>query len=131
MKSDIFNRSSGLFVSTFALMFTGIVECIGIIESVTSEGTNKTFKVSSPISHELKVDQSVSHNGVCLTVIEVFQNHHRVTAIDETLQKTNLKNWTMGTLINLERCLKIGDRLDGHWVQGHVDCRGKIGRAHV
>jgi len=109
-------------------MFTGIIECIAKIESVTTEGTNKTFKVSSPISHELKIDQSVSHDGVCLTVTEVNSDHHFVTAIDETLQKTNLNNWKPGTEANLERCLKIGDRLDGHWVQGHVDCRGTVSR---
>ena len=105
-------------------MFTGIIECLGKIEDISIEGTNKTFKISSPISHELKIDQSVAHDGVCLTVTEANPNSHWVTAIDETLQKTMLNTWQIGSVINLERCLKIGDRLDGHWVQGHVDTTG-------
>jgi len=105
-------------------MFTGIIECLGKIEDISMEGTNKTFKISSPISHELKIDQSVAHDGVCLTVTEANPNYHWVTAIDETLQKTMLNTWQIGSVINLERCLKIGDRLDGHWVQGHVDTTG-------
>jgi riboflavin synthase len=102
-------------------MFTGIIECTGIVKEVISNGSNKTFRVESSISPMLKADQSVSHSGVCLTVEEVHDNTHRITAIDETLQKTNLRNWKEGTLVNLERCLQLNDRLDGHLVQGHVD----------
>ena len=102
-------------------MFTGIVETQGIVKKVIEKGTNKTFWIRSPISSKLKVDQSVAHDGVCLTVEEVKNNRHRVTAIAETLTKTNLRDWHDGTEVNLERCLKINDRLDGHFVQGHVD----------
>jgi riboflavin synthase len=103
-------------------MFTGIIEAIGQAMSVETHGSNATFWIESPISGELKVDQSISHNGVCLTVEEVKNGAHRVTAISETLDKTNLGHWTTGTLINLERCLAMHARLDGHIVQGHVDC---------
>jgi riboflavin synthase len=102
-------------------MFTGIIETTGIIKQVISRGSNKIFWVTSSISSQLKPDQSVSHSGVCLTVEEIRKNTHRVTAIDETLQKTNLGNWKEGTLVNLERSLQINDRFDGHLVQGHVD----------
>jgi riboflavin synthase len=102
-------------------MFTGIIETTGIIKQVSLNGSNRIFWVESSISSKLKADQSVSHSGVCLTVVEVSENTHRVTAIDETLQKTNLGNWKEGTLVNLERCLQLNDRLDGHLVQGHVD----------
>ena len=102
-------------------MFTGIIESLGKIDSIETHGTNKTFWVSSPISGELKVDQSISHNGVCLTVEELKEGLHRVTAIQETLEKTNLSHWQPGDLVNLERCLLMNGRLDGHIVQGHVD----------
>jgi riboflavin synthase len=102
-------------------MFTGIVEKQGIIKKVTENGTNKTFWIKSPISPNLNIDQSVAHDGVCLTVEEIKSNRHRVTAISETINKTTLGNWQEGSVINLERCLKINDRLDGHFVQGHVD----------
>jgi riboflavin synthase len=102
-------------------MFTGIIESQGIIKKITDEGTNKSFWVKSSMSSKLKVDQSVSHDGVCLTVEQVKGNRHRVTAIAETLSKTNLVDWREGSVINLERCLKVNDRLDGHFVQGHVD----------
>ncbi len=105
-------------------MFTGIVEEIGIVEKITSKGTNKTFVVSSPISEELKVDQSLAHNGVCLTVESVLTGTHTITAINETLEKSNLDLWKEGDFVNLERCMKVGDRLDGHIVQGHVDDTG-------
>ena len=105
-------------------MFTGIVESTGIIKAVISNGSNRTFWVESSISMQFKTDQSVSHSGVCLTVEEVKGNSHRATAINETLQKTNLTDWKEGTLINLEQCLLINDRLDGHIVQGHVDTTG-------
>lgn len=102
-------------------MFTGIVETQGIIKKISEKGTNKTFWIKSSISSKLKVDQSVSHDGVCLTVEEIKGNRHRVTAIAETLTKTNLGDWIEGSVINLERCLKMNDRLDGHFVQGHID----------
>jgi riboflavin synthase len=103
-------------------MFTGIIEALGIVNSIEKEGTNKTFWISSGISSNLKVDQSLSHNGVCLTVEEVTADTHRVTAVEETLNKSDLGSWKQGDVINLERCLAINGRLDGHIVQGHVDC---------
>lgn len=105
-------------------MFTGIIETTGKITSVQQEGENKSFWITSPISSELKVDQSVSHNGVCLTVEEVIDNQHRVTAVRETLSRTELNSWETGGLVNLERCLAFNGRLDGHLVQGHVDATG-------
>lgn len=102
-------------------MFTGIIEEKGIIKEINSSGTNKSFWVSSPISKNFTVDQSIAHNGVCLTVEEVNNNEHRITAIEETLKKTNLNSWEKNTVINLERCLQMNGRLDGHIVQGHVD----------
>jgi riboflavin synthase len=102
-------------------MFTGIIETLGTIEDVKSTGTNKTFWISSSLSPEFKVDQSISHNGVCLTVEEVQGNRHRVTAIAETLQKSDLDHWKTGHLVNIERCMLMNGRLDGHIVQGHVD----------
>jgi riboflavin synthase len=104
-------------------MFTGIIENTGTISDISTKGTNKTFWIQSSLSAELKVDQSVSHNGVCLTVEAIQQNTYQVTAILETLQKTNLNSWALGTEINLERCMLMNGRLDGHIVQGHVDCR--------
>lgn len=103
-------------------MFTGIIENTGIIIDISTHGTNKTFWIESTLSPELKVDQSVSHNGVCLTVEGIKENTYQVTAILETLQKTNLNHWILGTEINLERCMLMNGRLDGHIVQGHVDC---------
>ena len=102
-------------------MFTGIIETIGEVSKITTDGSNFNFTIKSPISKLLKIDQSVSHNGVCLTVVELHENAHVVTAIQETLNKTNLKELNVGSKVNLERCTKIGDRLDGHIVQGHVD----------
>jgi len=102
-------------------MFTGIVETQGIIKKVIEKGTNKTFWIKSLISSKLKADQSVAHDGACLTIEEVKGGQHRVTAIAETLIKTTLNDWQKGATINLERCLKIKNRLDGHFVQGHID----------
>lgn len=102
-------------------MFTGIIEETGTVKSVSLNGTNTTFWISSAISASLKVDQSVAHSGVCLTVEEVKGDLHRVTAIKETLNKTNLRHWKEGTIVNLERCMQLNGRLDGHIVQGHVD----------
>ena len=102
-------------------MFTGIIERVGKIKTLTKEGSNLHIEIASDLSSELKIDQSVAHNGVCLTVVEVKNDSYIVTAIDETLQKTNLGDLTKGNFINLERAMKLGDRLDGHIVQGHVD----------
>lgn len=103
-------------------MFTGIIEQTGIIRSVTRTGTNSSFWVESPLAAELKIDQSLSHSGICLTVEATRDGMHRVTAIEETLAKTNAGSWNTGTIINLERCMQLNGRLDGHIVQGHVDC---------
>lgn len=102
-------------------MFTGIVEATGLVTGVEIQGSNHLFWIESALSDQLKVDQSVSHSGVCLTVEAVEGNRHRVTAINETLQKTNIGQWQAGALVNIERCLPINGRLDGHMVQGHVD----------
>ena len=102
-------------------MFTGIIEQTGIIHTINRNGTNLVCWVRSSISAALKVDQSLSHNGVCLTVEEINGDMHRVTAIEETLQKTNLGQWKPGSIVNLERCMPMNGRLDGHIVQGHVD----------
>ncbi|MBN8671740.1 MAG: riboflavin synthase [Chitinophagales bacterium] len=102
-------------------MFTGIIEAIGTIASITPSGTNIDIWVDSPITHELKIDQSVAHNGVCLTVVAIEGSRYKVTAVQETLLKTNLNSWKAGDIVNLERAMKVGDRLDGHFVQGHVD----------
>ena len=106
-------------------MFSGIVEAIGVIEQITEEKNNREFKISSQIGDELQVDQSVSHNGVCLTVTKVLDNTHFVTAIKETLSNSNLSKAVEGDSINLERSLKLGERIDGHLVQGHVDQIGE------
>lgn len=102
-------------------MFTGIIETTGTVEYAETMGSNMRFSINSPISSQLKIDQSVSHDGVCLTVENVNGDTHTVTAIKETLQKTNLKCWLPGSKINLERCLPFNGRIDGHIVQGHVD----------
>lgn len=109
-KSEIYN------------MFTGIIEKTGTITEVITIGTNSSFWVHSPLAGELKVDQSLSHNGICLTIEEIKNDLHRVTAIEETILKTNAGNWKAGTLLNLERSMQLNGRLDGHMVQGHVDC---------
>ena len=102
-------------------MFTGIIESIGVIKAINYDRSNINFSISSSLSNELKIDQSVSHNGVCLTVVSTEEGSYTVTAIKETLDKTNLGKLQLGDQVNLERCLKVGDRLDGHFVQGHVD----------
>ena len=102
-------------------MFTGIIETLGIIKDLIQENDNLHITVSSAITNELKIDQSVAHNGVCLTVVAIHHDEYTVTAIKETILKTNLGEWNSGDLINLERAMKLGDRLDGHIVQGHVD----------
>ena len=105
-------------------MFTGIIEALGTIEDIKTSGSNLSFIISSPISQELKPDQSVSHDGICLTVEAVNTTFHTVTAIAETLDKTNLSGKKIGDVINLERCLQFNGRVDGHLVQGHVDGKG-------
>lgn len=102
-------------------MFTGIIEEIGLVTEIRQDGGNVHFTIQSNLSNELKIDQSVAHNGCCLTVVELSPEHHTVTAIHETLQKTNLGAWKVGSKINLERCMSLNGRLDGHIVQGHVD----------
>lgn len=102
-------------------MFTGIIETIGIVKQAIPHGTNIDLWVESSITPELKVDQSLAHNGVCLTVVEINGLQYKVTAVAETILKTNIAGWQQGHEVNLERALKIGDRLDGHFVQGHVD----------
>ncbi|MEI8116505.1 MAG: riboflavin synthase [Flavobacteriia bacterium] len=102
-------------------MFTGIIEEIGLVTEIRQDGGNVHFTIQSNLSNELKIDQSVAHNGCCLTVVGLSPDHHVVTAIHETLQKTNLGRWTVGSKINLERCMSLNGRLDGHIVQGHVD----------
>lgn len=105
-------------------MFTGIIEALGKVTALQPKGGNLHISLSCPFTHELKPDQSVSHNGVCLTVVRVSEDSYTVTAIAETLQKTNLNSLKVGDFVNLERGMKIGDRLDGHIVQGHVDQTG-------
>ncbi|MGG7033927.1 MAG: riboflavin synthase [Flavobacterium sp.] len=105
-------------------MFTGIIESLGTIKELKKDNDNLHIIVSSTITHELKIDQSVAHNGVCLTVVAINNDEYTVTAIRETLEKTNVGNWKVGNLVNLERAMKLGDRLDGHIVQGHVDQTG-------
>lgn len=102
-------------------MFTGIIEKTGTVKDIITSGGNKSFWIESPLSVELKVDQSLAHNGVCLTVEEIKESLHRVTAIHETLVKTNLGKWEIGGTVNLERSMQVNGRLDGHFVQGHVD----------
>ncbi len=105
-------------------MFTGIIECTGVITQLENDRGNLNIMITSTISDELKVDQSLAHNGVCLTVVKLEKGKHSVTAIAETLQKTNLGKLQVGDLINLERCMQMNGRLDGHIVQGHVDQTG-------
>ena len=105
-------------------MFTGIIETLGIIKDLKKENDNLHITVSSKITNELKIDQSVAHNGVCLTVVAINNDTYTVTAIKETILKTNLGDWKQGDIINIERAMKLGDRLDGHIVQGHVDQTG-------
>src|SRR5687768_7774693 len=100
-------------------MFTGIIETLGTVRKLEPAGSNLVIWIESPISALLKADQSVSHDGVCLTIEEINANQHRVTAVKETLEKSNLKSWKTGSLINLEQSLMLGSRLDGHIVQGH------------
>lgn len=124
----------GIWILKFEIwgMFTGIIETQGIVKEVIEKKGNRSFWIKSPISSKLKTDQSVSHDGVCLTVEEVKGNSHKVTAIAETLGKSALGTWEKEKMINLERCLKMNGRLDGHFVQGHVDTTGRcIGKTET
>lgn len=118
-------------------MFTGIIEAQGEVLAIAKEGSNVHFTINSGISHELKIDQSVAHDGVCLTVVACDDQSHTVTAVAETMLKTNLSDWSVGRVLNLERAMKLGDRLDGHIVQGHVDTAGicidrkEVGGSHL
>ncbi|MBN8623641.1 MAG: riboflavin synthase [Flavobacteriales bacterium] len=107
-------------------MFTGIIEATGAVEKIIKNESNIDFVLSCGFTHELKIDQSLAHNGCCLTVVETYDDKYKVTAINETLEKTNLGKWEIGTEVNLERCLKFDGRLDGHIVQGHVDKTGTV-----
>lgn len=109
-------------------MFTGIIESTAALLATREEGTNLHFRFGTPVARELKVDQSVAHNGVCLTVTKVEGEEYEVTAVEETLRRTNLGELRSGDLVNLERCMRLGDRLDGHIVQGHVDTTGSVER---
>ena len=102
-------------------MFTGIIESLSEIKGIKKEGDNLSISFNSSISSELKIDQSISHNGICLTVVDIVDSIYTVTAIKETIIKSSIKDWGVGDLINIERAMKLGDRLDGHMVQGHVD----------
>ena len=105
-------------------MFTGIIESLGKIENIEKENGNIRFYLSCNFTSELKIDQSLAHNGVCLTVVDIKNNIYKVTAIQETLDKTNLQYWKIGDFVNLERCMPANGRFDGHIVQGHVDQTG-------
>ena len=107
-------------------MFTGIIETMGRVRDIKSSGTNKSFWIESYLTNEIKIDQSLAHNGVCLTVEDVQNGSYQITAIKETLEKTNLNQWGIGSRINLERSLQLSGRLDGHFVQGHVDTSGTL-----
>jgi riboflavin synthase len=107
-------------------MFTGIIESTGIVKQIEKEGSNHHIWIKAPFTNELKIDQSVAHNGVCLTVVDFRDDLYKVTAIKETLERSNLGQLKVGDDVNLERCMKAGSRLDGHIVQGHVDTIGKI-----
>lgn len=106
-------------------MFTGIIESLGIIKELKKEHDNLHITVASALTSEIKIDQSIAHNGICLTVVAIHNDSYTVTAIQETIVKTSISEWKVGDLINLERAMKLGDRLDGHIVQGHVDQTGK------
>ena len=107
-------------------MFTGIIEATGVVEKMERQESNIEFTLSCPFTQELKIDQSLAHNGCCLTVVKIEEDQYTVTAINETLEKTNLGTWEVGSVVNLERCMVMNGRLDGHIVQGHVDKTGEV-----
>lgn len=102
-------------------MFTGIIETLGVIQEIKKDKDNLHITITSSITNELKIDQSVAHNGICMTVVAIHENLYTITAIGETVKKTNISYWKTGDIVNLERGMKLGDRLDGHIVQGHID----------
>jgi len=102
-------------------MFTGIIETLGIITKIEKQASNLQITLTSSITDQLKIDQSIAHNGICLTIVDIENDKYKVTAISETIEKTNIGNWKVADSVNIERALKIGDRLDGHLVQGHID----------
>ncbi len=102
-------------------MFTGIIETLGSVASIEKESNNLNITIDSTFTNELKIDQSVAHNGICLTVVGIFDSQYVVTAVQETADKTTISDWKVGDIVNLERGMKLGDRLDGHIVQGHID----------
>ncbi|MEN9339549.1 MAG: hypothetical protein RIQ62_861 [Bacteroidota bacterium] len=104
-------------------MFTGIIETTGLITDIRFDNGNLFVSIQSSIGPELKIDQSVSHNGICLTVINIQENIHQICAVTETITKTNIGSWSIGDIVNLERCTQLNGRLDGHIVQGHVDTK--------
>lgn len=110
-------------------MFTGIIEALGTVVSSTPEGSNLRVVLTAPFAGELKIDQSVAHNGICLTVVAIRGDQYEVVAVDETIKRTNIGEWKSGSVVNLERCMKLGDRLDGHIVQGHVDATAVVYKA--
>lgn len=105
-------------------MFTGIIEQLAVVKAVEQENDNLHITLEAPFTNELKIDQSVAHNGICLTVVNIENQAYTVTAIQETVNKTNIGAWTIGTKVNVERCMQMNGRLDGHIVQGHVDTTG-------
>ena len=107
-------------------MFSGIIETIATLSQIEGKGTNITFTFKSEYTHELKIDQSVAHNGVCLTVVDIQGDEYKVTAIEETLRLTNLGQLNVNDKVNFERCIRLNDRLDGHMVQGHVDGKATV-----
>jgi riboflavin synthase len=109
-------------------MFTGIIEALGTVQQVSKEGTNLRLTIEAAIAPELKIDQSVAHDGVCLTVVSVYGDKYDVVAVEETIKRSNLGFLKPGDTVNLERCMRLGDRLDGHIVQGHVDTTARIER---
>ena len=111
-----------------SLVFTGIIESLAKVSDLKKEGGNLHITLQSDLASELKIDQSLSHNGVCLTVVDIKNGTYTVTAVHETLEKSNIGNWKLGEPVNLERAMKIGDRLDGHIVQGHVDATATVTR---
>jgi len=111
-------------------MFTGIIESIGVLKKITKEKSNLIFNIQTEFAKELKINQSIAHNGVCLTVIDLFDTSYNVCVVKETVDKTNFLSLQKSDPVNLERCLAIGDRLDGHFVQGHVDCVAKCISMH-
>ena len=106
-------------------MFTGIIETLAVISKLEKDKGNLTITLKTKLASEFKIDQSVSHNGICLTVVHVLRDQYTVTAIEETIEKSSIGSWRVGDIINLERAMKIGDRLDGHMIQGHVDQVGE------